>query len=97
MSALFIANAAVVILLQVIVSVWLNKWLSHWWIMGAGFLAFILCFSGMGMATEIWIFVVLIACYTLGEITIEAITSKRVPDGLLGTAYGVLGDCWSNR
>jgi len=94
-SALFITNAAVVILLQVIVNVWLNKWLSHWWTMGAGFLAFTLCFSGMGMVTEMWIFFVLIACYTLGEITIDptidAITSEHVPDGILGTAYGVLG------
>ncbi|QUG77272.1 MFS transporter [Erwinia sp. E602] len=94
-SALFIVNAAVVILLQVIVNVWLNKWLSHWWTIGAGFLAFTLCFSGMGIATELWIFVFIIACYTLGEVTIDptidAITSEHVPDSLLGTAYGVLG------
>lgn len=94
-SALFITNAVVVILLQVIVNVCLNKWLSHWLTMAAGFLAFTLCFSGMGIATELWIFVILIACYTLGEITIDptidAVTSENLPDELLGTAYGVLG------
>ncbi|WP_323839569.1 MFS transporter [Photorhabdus africana] len=94
-SALFITNAAVVILLQIIVNVWLNKWLSHWLAMGVGFLAFALCFSGMSMAVEMWIFIILIAFYTLGEITIDptidAVTSENVYSGLLGTAYGVLG------
>ena len=76
-------NAAVVILLQVILNVWMNKWLSHWLTIAVGF------------ASELWMFIILIGFYTVGEITIDptidALVSKSVQEQYLGITYGLLG------
>lgn len=94
-SVLFITNAVVVIVLQVFLNVWMNKRLSHWLTMAVGFFAFTMCFLGIQYVTDLWVFVLLIALYTIGEITIDptidAVASESVSDRYLGISYSILG------
>ncbi|CDH01565.1 MFS transporter [Xenorhabdus bovienii] len=94
-SALFIMNAVIVILFQVLINVWLNKWFSPWLSMCFGFLAFFVTFLAIGITKELGFFIILIAFFTFGEITIEptidAVTSSNISTKWLGSAFGVLG------
>ncbi|EDP57386.1 MFS transporter [Vibrio sp. AND4] len=92
---LFITNAIVVILLQVYLNVWMNERFSHWMTMAIGFTSLTICFIGLGLNTELWMFIVFVSIYTVGEITIDptidSVVALQVRDEFLGTAYGVLG------
>ncbi|CDG20419.1 Putative transport system membrane protein (fragment) [Xenorhabdus poinarii G6] len=94
-SALFIINAVIVILLQVLVYAWLNKWFSPWLSMCFGSFAFSVTFLFIGITTELEIFIILIAFFTLSEMaiepTIDAVTSSNISTKWLGSAFGVLG------
>lgn len=94
-SLVFMTNAIVVILFQVVLNHILHQWMSSWGIMLAGFLSFALCFWGMSMVDDVVVFCLLVVCFTLGEMfidpIIDALASQHIPQTMLGTAYGILG------
>lgn len=94
-SAIFITNAVVVVLFQILINVWLSKFISSWLTLAVGFVVFLLFFSSAGLSHQLWFFCLLMILFTIGEViidpTIDAITSESVEQSFLGFAYGVLG------
>ncbi|MDD1791720.1 MFS transporter [Enterovibrio sp. ZSDZ42] len=94
-SMLFVINSVVVLLLQIPINIYLSKRTTFIGVIKVGFLSSSIAFAGLFFSPPLFVFLIMIMIYTIGEITIDPNVDAQVKQSVdgnnLGSAYGLLG------